>query len=263
VSTYVLDNASEQAARRFASLEACYDPVTIRQLGQVGVSPGWSCLEVGGGGGSIARWLAERVGPSGRVVVTDIDARWLDFKHPNIELREHNIATDELEWGAFDLVHERLVLIHLPERERALRRMIDALSPGGWILIEDFDCSWTALEPAGEPNDAALFVKVLGAFLEVLDQAGVDLAYGRHFHSLLHRQGLVDVHVEAHIDISSGGSPGFALFRANIEQLRDRLVDLGLVTNREIDRVYELFEDPEFSCNHQPLVSGRARRPLR
>jgi len=130
VSTYVLDNASEQAARRFASLEACYDPVTIRQLGQVGVSPGWSCLEVGGGGGSIARWLAERVGPSGRVVVTDIDARWLDFKHPNIELREHNIATDELEWGAFDLVHERLVLIHLPERERALRRMIDALSPG-------------------------------------------------------------------------------------------------------------------------------------
>jgi SAM-dependent methyltransferase len=261
VSSYVLDNASEQATRRFASLEACYDPVTIRQLEEIGVSPGWSCLEVGGDGGSIARWLAERAGEGGRVVVTDIDGRWLEVEHPNIELRQHNIATDELEWGAFDLVHERLVLIHLPERDRALRRMIDALKPGGWVLIEDFDCSWVTLEPAGEPADAALFTKVLDAFYHVLDQAGVDLAYGRGFYSLLRQQGLIDVHVEAHIQIASGGSPGFALYRANVEQLRDRLIDLGLVSSLEIDRFCELLENPEFSCNHQPVVSGRARRP--
>jgi ubiquinone/menaquinone biosynthesis C-methylase UbiE len=205
VTTYVLDNASEHATTRFASLETCYDPVTTRQLEEIGVSPGWSCLEVGGGGGSIANWLAERVGAGGRVVVTDIDARWLDVEHPNIQLLEHDIASDELEWGAFDLVHERLVLIHLRERERALRRMIDALKPGGWVLIEDFDTSWTTPEPTAEPTDAALFTKVLDSFLRVLEQAGVDLAYGRRFHSLLSEQGLVDVHVEAHIHIANGG----------------------------------------------------------
>jgi hypothetical protein len=48
VTTYVLDNASEHAARRFASLEACHDPVSTRQLEEIGVSPGWSCLEVAG-----------------------------------------------------------------------------------------------------------------------------------------------------------------------------------------------------------------------
>jgi hypothetical protein len=52
VTTYVLDNASEHAAPRFASLEACHDPVSTRQLEEIGVSPRWSCLEFGGGGGS-------------------------------------------------------------------------------------------------------------------------------------------------------------------------------------------------------------------
>jgi 2-polyprenyl-3-methyl-5-hydroxy-6-metoxy-1,4-benzoquinol methylase len=263
VTTYVLDNASEHATTRFASLEACYDPVSTRQLEEIGVSPGWSCLEVGGGGGSIARWLAERVGAGGRVVVTDIDARWLDVEHPNIQLLEHDVASDELEWGAFDLVHERLVLIHLLERERALRRMIDALKPGGWVLIEDFDCSWTAVEPDGERTDSALFAKVVNALYVVLRQAGVDLAYGRRFHSLLSDQGLVDVHVEAHIHIANGGSPGLALYRANTEQLRDLMTGQGLVDDVEIDRFNELLEDPQFSCDHPPMFSGRGRRPLR
>jgi SAM-dependent methyltransferase len=197
------------------------------------------------------------------VVVTDIDARWLHAEHPNVEVREHDIATDQLEWGAFDLVHERLVLIHLRERERALRRMIDALKPGGWLLLEDFDCSWTTAEADGDPTDAALFAKVLNAFYVVLGQAGVDLAYGRRFHSLLSEQGLVDVHVEGHIHVASGGSPGFALYHAGIEQLRGRLTGLRLVTDREVERFCELLADPDLSCNHPPIVSGRGRRPLR
>ena len=263
MSTYVLDNAAEQAAQRFASLEACYDPVTVRQLQEIGVSPGWSCLEVGGGGGSIARWLAEQVAPSGQVVVTDINPRWLDAAQPNIEVREHDIVSDELEWGAFDLAHERLVLIHLPERERALRRMIDSLKPGGWLVIEDFDSTWLPLEPGGEPSDVALFTKVLRAFYQVLGRAGVDLAYGRRFRWLLREQGLVDVHVEAHIQFVAGGSPGFRLYRANIEQLRERLTDPGLLSNPEIDRFCDLLENPQFSYHHQPMVSGRGRRPPR
>ena len=47
--------------------------------------------------------------------------------------------------GPFDLVHARLVLVHLPDRDRALRTMIDVLRPGGWLLVEDAD---PALQPA-------------------------------------------------------------------------------------------------------------------
>jgi tRNA A58 N-methylase Trm61 len=85
MNTYVLANAAEQTGRRFASLEACYDPVTIRQLQAIGVADGWWCLEVGAGSGSIARRLAELAGPDGHVVTTDIDPRWIEAGHANIE----------------------------------------------------------------------------------------------------------------------------------------------------------------------------------
>ncbi len=71
---YVFDNARPQAGRRFSSLEAMFDAGTIRHLESLGVGAGWRCLEVGGGGGSIGGWLAARVGPAGRVTVTDIDS---------------------------------------------------------------------------------------------------------------------------------------------------------------------------------------------
>lgn len=261
MSTYIFDNAAAQARRRFAGLEASYDPVTIRQLEQIGVSAGWSCLEIGAGGGSIARWLAGRVTPAGHVVVTDIDPRWFEAGYPNIELRQHDIAADELERDAFDLAHERLVLIHLPERDRALRRMVGALRPGGWLLIEDFDCTWLPLGPHGEPPQAALFTKVVGAQQYLLKRAGLDMAYGRRFHSLLREQGLTDIHVEGHIGVTVGGSPGSEVLRANIEQLRDRLTDLAEVSNPDIDRFCELLENPDFSWSYQPMVSGRGRRP--
>ena len=74
---YVLDNADEQTSARFAALPRLYDPGTIRHLEQLGVGPGWRCLEVGGGGGSIAAWLSDRVGPTGHVLATDLDPRFL------------------------------------------------------------------------------------------------------------------------------------------------------------------------------------------
>jgi SAM-dependent methyltransferase len=261
MSTYVFDNAAAQAGTRFAGLEATYDQVTIRQLSETGIAPGWSCLEVGSGSGSIARWLADQVAPVGTVVATDIDARWFGAERPNIEIRQHDIAADELEREAFDLAHERLVLIHLPERSRALRRMVESLRPGGWLVIEDFDCSWLPLGPYGEPAQAELFEKVVGAYNRALEQAGLDMAYGRRFHSLLREHGLVDVHVEGHIGVAVGGSPASALMRANLEQLHSRLVDLGQISSEEIDRFYALLGNPDFSYSYQPMVSGRGRRP--
>ena len=78
MSSYIFDNAAEEpTTQRFASLEALYDPRTIRFLEATGVGPGWRCLEVGGGSGSIAAWLADRVGGAGHVLVTDIDPRFL------------------------------------------------------------------------------------------------------------------------------------------------------------------------------------------
>ena len=48
---------------RLSLLEQLFDPTTRRRRALV--RPGWRCLEVGAGRGSMAVWLAEQVGPSG------------------------------------------------------------------------------------------------------------------------------------------------------------------------------------------------------
>ena len=155
--TYVFDNAGAQAGARFSAVGALFDPGTIRHLTELGVAEGWHCLEVGAGGGSIATWLCDRVGAAGHVVATDIDPRFLDdADRPNLEVRRHDIASEPLEEGAFDLVHARLVLVHLPERETALRRIVRALKPGGWLLIEEFDSLSMRPDPAIDPDEVLL-----------------------------------------------------------------------------------------------------------
>jgi ubiquinone/menaquinone biosynthesis C-methylase UbiE len=68
--------------------------------------------------------LISRVGPTGKVVATDIDIRFLQLlAAPNIEVRRHDILKDELEKGVYDLVQCRKLLHNLPEPEKALKRM--------------------------------------------------------------------------------------------------------------------------------------------
>ena len=159
-------------------LSAVFDPGTIRHLEACGVERGWHCLEVGGGNGSIASWLANRVGPTGHVLATDIDPRFLEsLKLPNLEVQRHDIATDPLPITAFDLVHARLVLMHLPERENALARMISALKPGGWLIDEEYDSSSMPPDPAVSPAEVLLETQV--AMMRLLADGGVDRLFGR------------------------------------------------------------------------------------
>jgi 2-polyprenyl-3-methyl-5-hydroxy-6-metoxy-1,4-benzoquinol methylase len=95
MSTYAFDNAWQQARERLALLEACLDPATVRRLTALGVGEGWTCLDVGAGGGSIAQWLCTQVGASGHVLATDVDPRFLAaLGEPNLQIRCHNVVTD-------------------------------------------------------------------------------------------------------------------------------------------------------------------------
>lgn len=71
MSTYLFDQAWRQEHDRLHALEALFDDASAHHLARLGVGPGWRCLEVGAGAGGVARWLADRVGPSGQVLATD------------------------------------------------------------------------------------------------------------------------------------------------------------------------------------------------
>ena len=260
-SVYALNNAGREASARFTALAAMYDPGTIRHLEDRGVRSGWHCLEVGGGGGSIAAWLAARVGPAGRVLVTDIDPRFLEFlQGANLEVRRHDIVNDALPEAAFDLAHSRLVLLHLPEREKALARMVSALKPGGWLVDEEFDASSMLPNPVVNPGEVPL--KTLIATRRVMEDRGADdRCFARRLFSRLRAHGLVDVAAEASIFMWHSGSPGISLLRANFEQLHGSMIDAGYITEEEFDQDLARLDDPSFMMPSPIMWTAWGRRP--
>jgi ubiquinone/menaquinone biosynthesis C-methylase UbiE len=258
-STYLLDNAAPQAPARFDALSALYDCATIQHLDNLPIQPGWNCLEVGGGGGSIATWLAARVGSAGRVLVTDLDPRFLDASNfSNMEIRRHNIVTDPLPEAAFDLIHARLVLIHIPEREKVLARLVAALKPGGWIVEEEFDSQSLHCGPLQMPQEVHL--KTQAAVFRLLDERGVERRWGRLVHSRMRALGLVDVRAEARLSMWFGKSMGASMTRTNFEQLHDALITGGYVTEQELEEDIARLDDPEFVMPSPIMWTTCARR---
>lgn len=259
---YTLDNTWQQARRRLALLEAWLDPGTIRHLETLGVGEGWDCLELGGGGGSIVEWLSRRVGPNGHVLATDINTRFLDaLDLPNLEVRRHDIVHDDLPEGEFDLVHARLLLTHLAERDTALQRMVKALKPGGWLLVEEMDClTWTP-DPSGDPAAVALFLKGTSVIDQIMSSAGVDLYYGRRLFGEVRTRGLIDLGAEGRVLMIHGGTPNAQELRLTAEQLLSRgTTSAELLSEQERSEYLALLERPDFVWMGQMIMAVWGRR---
>jgi SAM-dependent methyltransferase len=260
---YTLDNAWEHARERLALFQAYLDPWSVGHLEALGVSAGWHCLDVGAGSGSIAEWLCRCVGPTGRVVATDIDTRFLEIlQEPNLDVRRHNVVTDPLPEAAFDLVHTRAVLMHLPEREQAIRRMVSALKPGGWFLAEEGDFSSYVPDPTVGTATVALFTKGWAAADQIYAAGGTDNWYGRRLYGDLCAAGLVDVQAEGRVRMIRGGSPHARLFRLTFTQLRERMVAAGLLTDQAVEQFLTLYDDPNFVSMSLVMMAVWGRRTV-
>lgn len=255
---YAFDNAASQTPSRFGALAAIYDPGTIRHLTSIGIGLGWDCLEVGAGSGSIAEWLCDQVGADGKVVATDIDTRYLrNCVKNNLEIWRHDAASDDLPEGAFDLIHTRLVLIHIAEREQALEKFLLALKPGGWILLEEYDS--LSLHPDPVANAEEFPFKSFLAMQRIMTSHGANLRYGRLLEGRLRAHGMTEVAAEGRIFMWHGRSAAVEMYRANIEQLRDEMIKNGLITSEELDHELTLLnqETTTFPSPIMWAVCGR------
>jgi SAM-dependent methyltransferase len=255
VSDYVLD---EQEEPRLAAQAARLDPVTFRRLDEVGVGAGWSCLEVGGGTGTVANWLRDRVGESGRVVVTDIETKWLaGLAGPNLEVRHHNIAVHPIEPASYDLIHARLVLMHLPDLEATLARLVKALRPGGWLVVEEADWHSTAVS---HPRWGA-WTRVFFAATSAMESAGADMATGRRLPGALTAAGLAEVTAEGTVFPLPAAELGRYVLPL-IEHVQEKVLGSGVVTEAELVEVLaELRNEQTSRWAFAPmLVSARGRR---
>jgi SAM-dependent methyltransferase len=209
----------------------------------------------------VPAWLADRVGRDGRVVATDIEPSGITPRDGvPVEVRRHDVAHDEPPGDGFDLVHARLVLVHVPDRDAAIQRMAASLRPGGCLLIEDFD---VALQPLACPDaagpDQALANRIRAGFVALLGQRGVDLEYGRKLPGILRALGLADVAADAYFPVALPA--GAALDAANVAQVRDGLVAQGHATGEEIERHLAALAEGQLDVAVPPLVSAWGRRP--
>jgi SAM-dependent methyltransferase len=258
-SPYVFDNHSEHAFDQHRFLAAAYDPMTTERLAQTGVGPGWRCLEVGAGGGSVARWLARRVAPTGRVTATDIKPERIPATE-GLEVLRHDIVRDPLPEGAFDLIHSRLVLLHLPERIAVLDRLVRALKPGGVLQLDEFDITYGPglLMPGREA--AELYDTFLETKIRVMERAGAAPAWGREAADAMRRAGLTDVDPRPRLEAWDADSPGVHLIAHHTRHLRDQFVREGM-TDRQLADVRALLADPGFRASSCVVYSVQGRRP--
>ncbi|MDX3663787.1 methyltransferase domain-containing protein [Streptomyces sp. ID05-26A] len=254
MGTYLFGDTGESLDPKFDALSSLLDAGTFARVEQLGVSDGWRCLEVGGGGGSVTNWLADVVAPSGYVTVTDIDVTRLE-ERDNVTVLEHDVVSGILPGNAFDLVHARLVLFYLPARELVLRKLRDSLRPGGWLVLEEFDC--LPLEVlAAAPDDAKLIMRVKNALLTLLDQAGAELAWGARIERSLLDAGLHDVSGSREVREWEGGSAGCRLLATTARLVRAKLP----LTDDEFDRYLELMASPETVVSSYAICSAQGRR---
>jgi SAM-dependent methyltransferase len=221
VAGYIFDEAG--------AFQTWADEESYRHLAALGVGPGWRCLAMGVGPGPATRWLAERVAPSGSVVAADARSGRLAELAAGREAVLEGLAEEEL-----DLAFGHSLLVHLPEREHALDYLIEAVRPGGWVVIADFD--WTLSGPP-RPDDAAGSSE--RGVRAPLRSAGLQLTHGPKLARTFEAHGLVDVDGQALIGYSRNADcQASRVYSFTIERLRRRIMTSGSATREDIDDLH-------------------------
>lgn len=257
MARYVYDQGWERERERLLGMARLWDTGTFALFERLGVAPGWHCLEIGAGAGSVSSWLAARVGAGGRVVAADMDPRYLEpLAGGPLEVARIDVLNDRLERAAFDLVYARLVAEHLGSE--AVQRMAAAVRPGGYLMLEDYDFAGAG----SYPPDADM-AAVPAAVLALMARGGFDPLFGRRLPTELRNAGLVDVQAEGRMRVYPGGSPETAFGRLSVVALRTTLVESGALDDGLIGRALAAFDDPERTYLSPTLVSAWGRAPSR
>lgn len=260
-SEYVFRRVEDQRElERLRMIEQVFDPASRKRLLGTGLQAGWQCLEVGPGAGSIMTWMGEAVGPTGQVLAVDLDPKFLsEAERQNISVVRADIRTAQLPEQSFDLVHARYVLIHIPDYETALNRMVDCLKPGGWLVLEEPDFSASRGITGGEQELASLR-KVNLAIEQMYAALSMDYALGLKLPALLQQRGLQHLSVENDASLCAGGSGMATVMKMSAEQLREKYLATGVVDQSDLERYCRFADDPNTRAIYYATIAVSGRK---
>jgi demethylmenaquinone methyltransferase/2-methoxy-6-polyprenyl-1,4-benzoquinol methylase len=112
-----------------------------------GVRPGHQVLDLAGGTGDITALFSKRVGPTGKVILADINESMLNVGRDklrdlglvnNIDYVQANAEALPFADNSFDIISIGFGLRNVTDKDAALRSMYRVLKPGGRLLVLEF-----------------------------------------------------------------------------------------------------------------------------
>lgn len=233
---YVLGSDEPEIARLDAQASSIAAP-TDTLLRAAGIGGDMRVLDLGTGLGHVAFLLAALLEDGGSVLGVDREERLLEIAEQRRAAAGHaNVAFvqgDARTFTAvepFDAIVERLMLFHLPDREAVLRRQIDALKPGGTMLLVEFDIGAMRSEP-----DVPLVTAAREWMEAAFRSVGADPRIGARAGELLRGAGFADVSTFGLVPYLGPHDPiGPILCAGIIRSLAPRILSEGIATEAEL-----------------------------
>lgn len=249
---YVL-RGGEAGAARLRLINRVKWPTTERLLSTAGLQAGMRVLDLGCGGGAVTVRMAALVGAEGEVVGIDLDQSILQLAQReaedlNLPVTFRHLDAEELkEVATYDFAYARYLLSHLRHPQQALETMVQALRPGGRLVVEDIFFPGHVCYP---PN--AAFQRYVELYQAVVRAKGADPTIGARLMSMALDAGLTDVKVELVVPIFRNGE-GKRVGQVTVEHIREAVLSAGLATSTEVDTI--IADLDAFADDEQTLMS--------
>lgn len=254
--TYHELTGTAEEARRQERVAEVYDEPSTRILTDLAIQPEWRCLDAGCGNGTVAEWISRRA-HNGLTIACDIDAANIKVE-PSAVLKPMvcDIADADFEPGSLNVIHARLMLQHIADREQVLDKMVSWLAPGGWLVVAD------GFDLAASSTTHLEYAEFYRRFWSMLDQVtATSPPWGRGYPEPLIRRGLTDIRYEVVVQPVHGGNPYALMFRQGLEQQRALIVGQG-IEEALLDAVIADLADPSFWDLGFALAYAVGRKPL-
>ncbi|KAF9556101.1 S-adenosyl-L-methionine-dependent methyltransferase [Agrocybe pediades] len=226
-------------------------------------------LELGSGSGAWAIQAALEF-PSAEVIAVDINPLPNRPLPSNLTFKKANV-TEALpfENETFDIVHARLIMMHLPRGHEVFRRCFDLIKPGGWLVVEEPDDG--AMADGGKALGPGM-TEFVGTWMRTMRSREADPTFGKGMEALVRESGQFDeINIKKVTIPISGKSKdhaenqfGMALKRTiqrlwtNVEE--DRLGDLGTDKSAAMKHLEEINDESRSITTDMYFMWSRKRR---
>ncbi|MCX4782927.1 class I SAM-dependent methyltransferase [Streptomyces sp. NBC_01264] len=233
-----------------------YDATTMSRLRRLGVGPGWTCLDIGAGTGTVARRLLEEAGVA-EVLAVDRDVRFLTAHPvPGLTPLQADVTAEGFAPGLFRLVHARFVLMHLPDRPRLISRLGELLVPGGVLVISDAVDLTTDSAPRTPYGDA-----MRAMWRALRDGIGTDVSRVVDHPELLEAAGLESVAAEIHVPPLLPGSAISRFWADTWDRARTDMLATGLLDEDRLAEAVRLLGSPAYAGLSPGMLTAWGWKP--